>query len=146
MKKKETKLSEKIDIRLLYILPSLLALVFALTTFGFLFGNELVDLRNTCYTVYFNTPDNMETEEIIKDLDDLLVGYDISGFTINLNTQGASIIDGEVDYDDSMQIEFMDISRDAAYDIAKLLKERYSTAVLIRESVVKVTLIGIDTE
>ena len=76
----------------------------------------------------------------------MLVGYDISGFTINLNTQGASIIDCEVDYDDSMQIEFMDISRDAAYDIAKLLRERYSTAVLIRESVVKVTLIGSDTE
>ena len=39
---------------------------------------------------------------MIGELDELLVHYDISGFTINLNTQGAFIQNGEVQFDDSI--------------------------------------------
>ena len=88
MKEKKEKAARKIDVRFLYILPSLLALIFFFFFFAYQFGNELVDLKNTCYTLFLNTPENKTVDKMIEELDETLVQYDISGFTINLNTQG----------------------------------------------------------
>ena len=139
MEEKTAKTTQKIDVRFLYILPSLLALIFAITSFAYQFGNQIVDLKNTCYTIYLNTPENKTSDEMIEDLDELLLHYDISGFTINLNTQGAFIQNGEVQFDDSIQIAFMDISKKTVYAIAEELRETYGVTIMIQESVVKVS-------
>ena len=76
---------------------------------------------------------------MIEELDELLVHYDISGFTINLNTQGAFISNGEVQFDDSIQIAFMDVSRNTVYQIAEKLRETYGVTIMIQEYVVKVS-------
>ena len=68
---------------------------------------------------------------MIGELDELLVHYDISGFTINLNTQGAFIQNGEVQFDDSIQIAFMDVSRSTVYQIAEDLRETYGVTIMI---------------
>ena len=65
--------------------------------------------------------------------------HDISGFTINLNTQGAFITNGEVQFDDSIQIAFMDVSRNTVYQIAEKLRETYGVTIMIQEYVVKVS-------
>ena len=124
---------------ILYILPSLLALIFAVTSFAYQFGNEIVDLKNTCYTIFLNTPENKTAEEMIDELDKSLMNYDISGFTINLNTQGAFISNNEIQFDDSMQIAFMDISRKTVYEIAENLRKTYGVTIMIQETVVKVS-------
>ena len=139
MEEKEAKTTRKVDVRFLYILPSLLALIFAITSFAYQFGNQIVDLKNTCYTIYLNTPGNKTSDEMIEELDELLLHYDISGFTINLNTQGAFIQNGEVQFDDSIQIAFMDISKKTVYTIAEELRETYGVTIMIQESVVKVS-------
>lgn len=139
MEEKNTKAAQKIDVRFLYILPSLLALIFAVTSFAYQFGNEIVDLKNTCYTIYMNTPENRTEDEMIEELDEMLVNYDISGFTINLNTQGAYVSDGKIQLDNSLQIAFMDIARDTVYKIAEDLRETYGVTIMIQESVVKVS-------
>ena len=139
MEEKTAKTTQKIDVRFLYILPSLLALIFAITSFAYQFGNQIVDLKNTCYTIYLNTPENKTPDEMIEELDALLVHYDISGFTINLNTQGAFVQNGEVQFDDSIQIAFMDISKKTVYAIAEELRETYGVTIMIQESVVKVS-------
>jgi hypothetical protein len=139
MTEKKRKALRNIDVRLLYILPSLLALVIAFTSFAYQFGNEIVDLKNTCYTIYMNTPEDRAEDEMIEELDEMLVNYDISGFTINLNTQGAFISNGEVQFDDSIQIAFMDVSRNTVYQIAEKLREAYGVTIMIQEYVVKVS-------
>ena len=139
MEEKTAKTTQKIDVRFLYILPSLLALIFAITSFAYQFGNQIVDLKNTCYTIYLNTPENKTPDEMIEELDELLLHHDISGFTINLNTQGAFIQNGEVQFDDSIQIAFMDISKKTVYAIAEELRETYGVTIMIQESVVKVS-------
>ena len=139
MEEKTAKTTRKIDVRFLYILPSLLALIFAITSFAYQFGNQIVDLKNTCYTIYLNTPETKTPDEMIEELDKLLVHYDISGFTINLNTQGAFIQNGEVQFDDSIQIAFMNISRNTVYAIAEELRETYGVTIMIQEYVVKVS-------
>ena len=139
MEERKTKKFKDIDVRFLYILPSLLALIFAFTSFSYQFGNEILDLKNTCYTLYLNTPDNKTVDEMITELDDILINYDISGFTINQNTQGAYITNGEVLIDDSLQIAFMDISRDTLYLIAEELRRTYGVTIMIQEYVVKVS-------
>lgn len=139
MEEKKAKTTQKIDVRFLYILPSLLALIFAITSFAYQFGNQIVDLKNTCYTIYLNTPENKTSDEMIEELDGLLLHYNISGFTINLNTQGAFIQNGEVQFDDSIQIAFMDISKKTVYAIAEELRETYGVTIMIQESVVKVS-------
>ncbi len=139
MTEKKRKALRNIDVRLLYILPSLLALVIAFTVFAYQFGNEIVDLKNTCYTIYMNTPENRTEDEMIEELDEMLVNYDISGFTINLNTQGAYVSDGKIQLDNSLQIAFMDIARDTVYKIAEDLRETYGVTIMIQESVVKVS-------
>lgn len=139
MESKKSKKMKDIDVRLLYILPSLLALIFAFTSFAYQFGNEIVDLKNTCYTLYMNTPDDKKVDDMIKELDEMLTKYDISGFTINQNTQGAYITNGEIQIDDSLQIAFMDISRETLYLIAEDLRDTYGVTVMIQEYVVKVS-------
>jgi hypothetical protein len=139
MTEKKRKALRNIDVRLLYILPSLLALVIAFTAFAYQFGNEIVDLKNTCYTIYMNTPEDRAEDEMIEELDEMLVNYDISGFTINLNTQGAYVSDGKIQLDNSLQIAFMDIARDTVYKIAEDLRETYGVTIMIQESVVKVS-------
>ena len=139
MEENTSKTTRKVDVRFLYILPSLLALIFAITSFAYQFGNQLVDLKNTCYTIFLNTPENKTTDEMIAELDQLLVHYDISGFTIKLNTQGAFISNGEVQFDDSIQIAFMDVSRNTVYQIAEKLRETYGVTIMIQEYVVKVS-------
>ena len=139
MEEKKSRITRNIDIRFLYILPSLLALIFAITSFAYQFGNEVIDLKNTCYTIYLNTPEDKTVDEMIKELDEMLVNYDISGFTINLNTQGAYIANGEIQLDNSLQIAFMDISRDTVYMIAEALRETYGVTIMIQEYVVKVS-------
>ncbi|MBQ9383454.1 MAG: hypothetical protein IJT87_04405 [Ruminiclostridium sp.] len=139
MDEKKTEAEKKIDIRFLYILPSLLALIFAVTAFAYQFGNQIVDLKNTCYTLYLNTPDDRTTDEMIDEVDKLLVDHNIPGFTINLNTQGAFVSDGELQIDDSMQISLMDISRNMVYNIAEELRDTYDVTVMIQEYIVKVT-------
>ena len=139
MTEKKHKTLQNIDVRLLYILPSLLALVIAFTSFAYQFGNEIVDLKNTCYTIYMNTPEDRTEDEMIEELDEMLVNYDISGFTINLNTQGAYVSDGKIQLDNSLQIAFMDIARDSVYKIAEDLRETYGVTIMIQESVVKVS-------
>ena len=47
MEEKTEKTMRKVDVRFLYILPSLLALIFAITSFAYQFGNQIVDLKNT---------------------------------------------------------------------------------------------------
>ena len=139
MTEKKRKALRNIDVRLLYILPSLLALVIAFTAFAYQFGNEIVDLKNTCYTIYMNTPEDRAEDEMIEELDEMLVNYDISGFTINMNTQGAYVSDGKIQLDNSLQIAFMDIARDTVYKIAEDLRETYGVTIMIQESVVKVS-------
>ena len=139
MEEKTAKPARKVDVRFLYILPSLLALIFAITSFAYQFGNRIVDLKNTCYTIFLNTPEDKTTDEMIGELDEFLVHYDISGFTLNLNTQGAYISDGEVQFDDSIQIAFMDVSRNTVYQIAEMLRETYGVTIMIQEYVVKVS-------
>jgi len=139
MEKKKDRAERKIDVRFLYILPSLLALIFALTSFAYQFGNEIVDLKNTCYTIFLNTPEDKAVDEMIGELDEILITYDISGFTINQNTQGAFISNGELQLDDSLQIAFMDISRTTVYKIAEELRDTYGVTVMIQEYVVKVS-------
>lgn len=135
----EAETARKVDVRLLYILPSLLALVLALVSFAYQFGNEIVDLNNTCYTIFLNTPGDKTTDEMIGELDEILVKHDISGFTINQNTQGAYIQDGVAQFDDSMKIEFMDISKSTVYEIAEELRATYGVTVMVQEYVVKVS-------
>ena len=139
MEERNTKATRKIDVRFLYILPSLLALIFAVTSFAYQFGNEIVDLKNTCYTIFLNTPENKTAEEMIDELDKSLMNYDISGFTINQNTQGAFVPNGDIQFDDSMQIAFMDISRKTVYEIAENLRKTYDVTIMIQEAVVKVS-------
>lgn len=139
MEEQKSKKFKNVDVRFLYILPSLLALIFAFTSFSYQFGNAILDLKNTCYTLYLNTPENKTVDEMISELDEMLVRYDISGFTINQNTQGAYITNGEVQIDDSLQIAFMDISRDTLYMIAEELKKTYGVTIMIQENVVKVS-------
>ena len=139
MEERNTQATRKIDVRFLYILPSLLALIFAVTSFAYQFGNEIVDLKNTCYTIFLNTPENKTAEEMINELDKSLMNYDISGFTINQNTQGAFVSNGEIQFDDSMQIAFMDISRKTVYEIAENLRKTYDVTIMIQEAVVKVS-------
>ena len=76
---------------------------------------------------------------MIDELDKSLMNYDISGFTINLNTQGAFISNNEIQFDDSMQIAFMDISRKTVYEIAENLRKTYGVTIMIQETVVKVS-------
>ncbi len=135
----EAKATRKIDVRFLYILPSLLALVLAIVSFAYQFGNEIVDLNNTCYTIFMNTPEDKTADEMIGELDEILVKHDISGFTINLNTQGAYVQDGVAQFDDSLKIEFMSISKSTVYEIAEELRSTYGVAVMIQEYVVKVS-------
>ena len=139
MEEKTANKTRKVDVRFLYILPSLLALIFAITSFAYQFGNQIVDLKNTCYTIFLNTPEDKTADEMIGELDELLVHYDISGFTINLNTQGAFISNGEIQLDNSMQIAFMDVSRNTVYQIAEKLRETYGVTIMIQEYVVKVS-------
>ena len=139
MEEKKEKAARKIDVRFLYILPSLLALIFAVTSFAYQFGNELVDLKNTCYTLFLNTPENKTVDKMIEELDETLVQYDISGFTINLNTQGGFISNGELILDNSIKIEFMGISRNTVYEIAEDLRETYGETIMIQEYVVKIS-------
>ena len=139
MTEKKRKALRNIDVRLLYILPSLLALVIAFTSFAYQFGNEIVDLKNTCYTIYMNTPEDRTEDEMIEELDEMLVNYNISGFTINLNTQGAYVSDGKIQLDNSLQIAFMAIARDTVYKIAEDLRETYGVTIMIQEYVVKVS-------
>ncbi len=65
MEENPSKTTRKVDVRFLYILPSLLALIFAITSFAYQFGNQIVDLKNTCYTIFLNTPENKTTDEMI---------------------------------------------------------------------------------
>ena len=76
---------------------------------------------------------------MINELDKSLMNYDISGFTINQNTQGAFVSNGEIQVDDSMQIAFMDISRKTVYEIAENLRKTYDVTIMIQEAVVKVS-------
>ena len=74
MEERNTKATRKIDVRFLYILPSLLALIFAVTSFAYQFGNEIVDLKNTCYTIYMNTPEDRTEDEMIDGMKRICTG------------------------------------------------------------------------
>lgn len=132
---------KNIDMRMVYILPSLLALVLALTCFIFQFGNEFMDMRNTCYTIYTGIPEGMTAEEIPEEFGRFLLGYDLTGYTLNENTQGATILDGELLVGVSFKIELMNISKKTAYQVAEDLHSRYGIPVMVEASVVKITYV-----
>lgn len=130
---------KNVDIRMLYILPSLLALVLAITCFIYQFGNEFVDMRNTCYTIYASVPEGMSDEEMLEEYNSFLLGYDLTGFTLNKNTQGAVVVDGKLSLDNSYRIDLMNISKKTAFKIADDLHTEYNINVMVQESVVKIT-------
>ena len=139
MEEKAEAKKQKVDKRLIYILPSILALVFAITCFGYQFGNQIVDLNNTCYTVYVSIPEEYSDEEALEKINSTLANEDISGFTVLKNTQGGHIDENKnLVLDNSYQIILMNLPKKDAYKIANDLKDAFgSPSAVIAESIVK---------
>lgn len=131
----------KVDIRLVYILPSILALALAITSFVFQFGNYIIDLQNTCYNIYLSVPQILSEEECVDCIESVLFDADITGFTILKNTQGGRIDEkGSLIEDSSYQIQLMRVSRIVAEDIAQKLQTAFNNSpVMIEETTIKIT-------
>lgn len=76
-----------IDERLIYIIPSVVAMCFALASMLFYFGNRFVDMRNTCYYIYLDAGRANE-EEFLSSLQDIIRTTTITGYTVQRNLQG----------------------------------------------------------
>lgn len=137
-----------IDKRMVYIMPSILALAIALTSLAYQFGNHLVDLRNTCYYLYFSPYDSegkgLDFDECMKRIDSILLQDNISGFTLNNHLHGGyKSSEGLMRVNNSYELILMDISKKDAYRIAdELVKQFDNQEVLVEEVVAKYSVIG----
>lgn len=142
------KTKKIIDMRMVYIMPSVLALAIAFTSLAYQFGNQLVDLKNTCYYLYFSPYDSegkaLDFDESMQTIDEILMRNNISGFTLNNNLHGGyKGANGTMRVIDSYELILMDISKKDAYHIAdELVKEFNNQEVLIEEVVAKYSIIG----
>ena len=139
---KEPKSREKkVDRRIVYIMPSLLAMVFALSALAFQFGNEIVDLKNTCYTLFISSPSGEKQDEMIEELGEIIAEYGIEGYTILKNDRGGYLEDGIMIHEDSLQIILLNVSRSTVMELGKALGEKYQTQLMLQQTVVKVSTI-----
>lgn len=135
------KQKKRIDRRLVYILPSVLALALALTSCLFQFGNYLVDLKNVCYTIFVSVPEEMSEEMCVRRIENVLFDAEITGFTLLKNTKGGTITeDGLLVRDSSFQVSLMNVPRKSAEKTAVMLQEAFGDRdVMIEETIVKTT-------
>ena len=136
------KLKDKVDIRLLYILPSVLALAISLTALAFQFGNEIVDLKNVCYTLYLSIPDDRDPDDFLEEVCRKVERHDVSGVTASIADLGGSKIDGKFNHlTPSVELIFMDVSKNAVTRVARDLSDTYDKWVLVEEAVVKASFV-----
>lgn len=128
-------MKSKIDKRLLYILPSILALCISITALLYQFSNRLFDMNNTCYYIYINAT---EDEQACLDvIDKTLLHSRVTGFTILKNLQGGYLTsENTYEFSESYQVVLMDISRDKAQNIAVQLKDAFGQDIVLVEEVV----------
>lgn len=140
MKEKKEK---TIDRRMIYIMPSILALAISLTSLLYQFGNQLVDLRNTCYNLYFSPYDEMgndlDFDESMMRIRAVLGQHDISGYTLHTQIEGGyRDADGNMIVNKGYELILMDISKNEAYSIAEGIGKAFDNqGVLVEEVVIK---------
>ncbi|MDD3165043.1 MAG: hypothetical protein PHS97_04210 [Oscillospiraceae bacterium] len=128
-------MKSKIDKRLLYILPSILALCISITALHYQFSNQLFDMNNTCYYSYVNAAQDEQT--CLAVIDETLWESKVTGFTILKNLQGGYLTsDNTYAFNESYQVVLMDISRDKAQMIAVKLKEAFEQDIVLVGEVV----------
>lgn len=134
--------SEKkvIDRRLLYIIPSLIAICMAFVSIVLQLGNKILDIKNTCYYVYISVPvidgKTLSDNEFLEQTDKILSECNVPGFTIVKNLQGGVLKNGKLEYENSYQIILMDISKkDVENFIQTLFKSFNKSGALVEEVV-----------
>jgi len=130
----------EIDKRMLYILPAVLALAISITTFFFEFGYHFIDMRNMCYTIFIDAPDNCTTEEFLDTIQETLVQNDVHGFTVVKNEIGGYRNgDNNLVMSDSYQIILMDTPKDIVGNLARKLQTKLNTEVMIKTAKADIT-------
>lgn len=144
MKEKKEKI---IDRRMVYIMPSILALAISFTSLLYQFGNQLVDLQNTCYYLYFSPYDeqgkDLDFDESMSRIKDVLNHHELSGYTLHKQVEGGyKGSDGIMRVNSGYELILMDISKKDAYSIAKELGEAFENqAVMVEEVVIKHSIV-----
>lgn len=137
------------DERLMFLIPSVVALCFAITALLTHFGNALVDLNNTCYCIYVNADDAGEAEFLDKMEDIMERRPSLSGYTIQKNLIGGYRDSGGklVREYNSYIIILMDVSFE---DIEAMTKDIYRTfnndSILVEEIVMNSYYMNADTK
>ena len=138
----EQKKNKKINVYLLLLLPSILALATSITAIMYQFGQKIFDLNNTCYYIFVPTDYNENAEandaDIFKKIGALLGKNNLTGFTILKNDLGGHILpDKTIVQEQSYQIILMDISREKAYYLAEEIRKAMGQKlVLVEETVI----------
>ena len=142
MSEEKTK-KKVVDERILYLIPSIIAICLALTALLFLFGNKAIDMNNKCYHMFVSPPTEngkaIDEKEVLAKLDKILEKQDISGFTIMKNLQGGvAREDGSMEITTSYQVILMDISKKKMERISNAISRDFAQdIVLVEESVVQ---------
>ena len=143
MKDNTPKTKKKVDDRLLYLIPSIVAICMSLTTLLFFFGYKIVDINNTCYHIYVSPPvqdgESMSDDEVMSRLDEILERRKVNGFTIMKNLQGGIRTDnGKMKYENSYQVILMNISKGDMESIANEIAAEFAQdLIVVDESVSK---------
>lgn len=128
---------QRIDERLIYIIPSVVAMCFALASMLFYFGNRFVDMRNTCYYLYLDAS-SADEQEFLKSLHDIIKTTTITGYTVQRNLQGG-YYDKEKDQvfteNNSYMLILMDVSQEDIKRLAQGVLQKFNQNEILIEEV-----------
>lgn len=139
-----------IDRRMVYIMPSIVALAIALTSLLYQFGDELVDLQNTCYYLYFSPHDeqgnDFDYDESMMRIKEVINQHDIAGYTLHSHVEGGyKDSDGIMNVNKGYELILMDISKKDAYSIAEELGKTFDNqGVMVEEVIMKHSIVKSD--
>lgn len=128
--KEEDKKEKQIDMRLLYLLPAILALCISITAMIFIIRGKINDLNNVNYSIYIpvNQKEGEEilsSDEIIERINAVLENFEISGFSMWELAEGGHREGGPLVFDRTFVIDITDVDYDSAVNIAEALIEEF---------------------
>lgn len=131
---------KKVDERLLYIIPSVIALCVGLTALFFALEGIIINRENSCYYLYIDAPvdenGNVDDEKNLEIIDKIMISHKVDGFTVLKNLQGGTIDEnGELKVGTSYQIILMKIEKDEMIKIVHELLDGFDQDMLLLEGV-----------
>ena len=132
---------KKVDERLLYIIPSVIAACIGLAALVFALKGIISDNENTCYYIYVNVgadeQGNTDDAKNLEKIDNVMLRHKISGFTVLKNLQGGILDEnGKLKLETSYQIILMKINKDELKEVAYDIMDQFNQDMVVVESVI----------